>query len=52
MNSTVAVRALDAGWYASVGQRARWVDLIGDYAGAEFFLVDGRCDLLYRTSQG
>lgn len=36
-----AVRLIDAQWYTPVSRRGRWMDLIGDYAGSEPFIVDG-----------
>ncbi|OJT09311.1 hypothetical protein TRAPUB_14238 [Trametes pubescens] len=36
-----AVGLIDAQWYTSVSRRGRWMDLIGDYAGSEPFVVDG-----------
>lgn len=36
-----AVEYIDMEWYASVSRRGRWMDLIGDYAGSEPFVVDG-----------
>ena len=28
-------------WYAVTYRRARWMDLMGDYAGSELFILDG-----------
>ena len=28
-------------WYARTAKTARWMDLVGDYAGDELFIVDG-----------
>ena len=36
-----AVEYIDLQWYAPVVRRGRWMDLIGDYAGSEPFIVDG-----------
>jgi hypothetical protein len=36
-----ALNALDGNWYTRVSRRARWMDLIGDYAGNEPFVIDG-----------
>ena len=36
-----ALRRLDQAWYTNVNRRARWMDLIGDYAGTEPFIIDG-----------
>ncbi|KAL0960256.1 hypothetical protein HGRIS_011887 [Hohenbuehelia grisea] len=35
------LQALDAQWYSMASRRARWMDLLGDYAGAELFIIDG-----------
>ncbi|KAG2367850.1 hypothetical protein BDR07DRAFT_1325978 [Suillus spraguei] len=32
---------IDSTWYAPASRNARWMDLIGDYAGAEPFVIDG-----------
>lgn len=29
-------------WYYQATKRARWMDLIGDYAGDEPFIIDGK----------
>ncbi|KAI0034854.1 hypothetical protein K488DRAFT_44574 [Vararia minispora EC-137] len=39
------VEFVDRTWYREVLKRARWMDLIGDYAGAERFVVDGEAVL-------
>ncbi|KIJ46122.1 hypothetical protein M422DRAFT_165687 [Sphaerobolus stellatus SS14] len=36
-----ALDNLDINWYNRVTRRSRWMDIIGDYAGEELFLVDG-----------
>jgi hypothetical protein len=36
-----ALAYLDAKWYTGVNRRARRMDLIGDYAGSELFVLDG-----------
>ena len=36
-----ALEILDAKWYREVAKRGRWMDLIGDYAGNERFVLDG-----------
>lgn len=33
---------LDEGWYINTTRRARWMDIIGDYAGNELFVLDGQ----------
>ncbi|KAI5888019.1 P-loop containing nucleoside triphosphate hydrolase protein [Schizophyllum commune H4-8] len=35
------LRALDALWYIGATKKARWMDIIGDYAGEELFVIDG-----------
>jgi hypothetical protein len=36
-----ALRYLDLRWYAQAGRAARLMDIIGDYAGSEPFILDG-----------
>ena len=36
-----ALSFVDNVWYAETNRRGRWMDLIGDYAGNELFVVDG-----------
>ncbi|CCM02168.1 uncharacterized protein FIBRA_04246 [Fibroporia radiculosa] len=36
-----ALRYIDKKWYLPANRRARWMDLIGDYAGTELFILDG-----------
>ena len=36
-----ALEYIDSQWYSLVNRRGRWMDLIGDYAGSEPFVVDG-----------
>ncbi|TRM63126.1 hypothetical protein BD626DRAFT_495574 [Schizophyllum amplum] len=36
-----ALRALDNAWYIGATKKARWMDILGDYAGEELFLIDG-----------
>ena len=38
---TEALNWIDSTWYAPASRNARWMDLIGDYAGAEPFVIDG-----------
>lgn len=38
-----ALRYLDAHWFTQMNRRGRWMDLIGDYAGNELFVLDGEC---------
>ena len=35
------LRALDALWYIGATKKARWMDIIGDYAGEELSVIDG-----------
>ena len=35
-----ALRWIDAEWHTT-SRRARWMDLLGDYAGIEPFIIDG-----------
>lgn len=42
MNVVEALKYIDDNWYKKVaGKKARWMDLIGDYAGNERFILDG-----------
>lgn len=36
-----ALKRIDAEWHTA-SRRARWMDLLGDYAGVEPFIIDGR----------
>lgn len=36
-----ALEYFDAIWYTNTNRRGRWMDLIGDYAGSELFILDG-----------
>ena len=42
-----ALEHLDATWYTRVNRRGRRMDLIGDYAGSELFVLDG----MYKTAR-
>ena len=42
-SSTAAVTYFDETWYLKASRRARRMDLIGDYAGSELFIIDGGC---------
>jgi hypothetical protein len=43
MNAVEALKYIDDRWYKTVaGKKARWMDLIGDYAGNERFTLDGK----------
>jgi hypothetical protein len=42
MNAVEALKCIDDRWYRRIaGKKARWMDLIGDYAGNERFILDG-----------
>ncbi|KAI9465203.1 P-loop containing nucleoside triphosphate hydrolase protein [Lactarius psammicola] len=42
MNVVEALKYMDDKWYKKIaGKKARWMDLIGDYAGNERFILDG-----------
>jgi ATP-dependent RNA helicase DDX60 len=42
MNAVEALKYIDGHWYKEIGgKQARWMDLIGDYAGNERFILDG-----------
>ncbi|KAI0002287.1 hypothetical protein BJV74DRAFT_876690 [Russula compacta] len=42
MNVVEALQFIDDHWYKKIaGKKARWMDLIGDYAGNERFILDG-----------
>ncbi|KAL0571221.1 hypothetical protein V5O48_010744, partial [Marasmius crinis-equi] len=36
-----AFEFIEADWYRSANRHARWMDLIGDYGGKEFFAIEG-----------
>jgi ATP-dependent RNA helicase DDX60 len=36
-----ALYSLDTTWYTRKSQSGRWMDIIGDYAGDELFLLEG-----------
>lgn len=40
-NARTAVDQIDTQWYSPLNRGGRWMDLIGDYAGSEPFVVDG-----------
>jgi hypothetical protein len=42
MSAIEALKYIDDHWYKEIGgKKARWMDLIGDYAGNERFILDG-----------
>ncbi|RDB27046.1 hypothetical protein Hypma_005061 [Hypsizygus marmoreus] len=36
-----ALEEIDRTWFRPAARRARWMDLLGDYAGSELFVIDG-----------
>lgn len=36
-----ALEEVDRWWFTPATRRARWMDLLGDYAGTELFVVSG-----------
>jgi len=40
-----ALDYVDQQWFINATRSARWMDLLGDYAGDEPFIIDGRLDL-------
>jgi hypothetical protein len=51
MNAVEALKCIDDRWYKTVaGKKARWMDLIGDYAGNERFTLDGNKTLVWFRS--
>ena len=48
MNAVEALKCIDDRWYKTVaGKKARFMDLIGDYAGNERFILDGNKTLIW-----
>jgi len=48
MDAVEALKTIDDRWYKTVaGKKARWMDLIGDYAGNERFILDGNKPLVW-----
>jgi hypothetical protein len=48
MDAVEALKCIDHRWYKKVaGKKARWMDLIGDYAGNERFILDGNKTFLF-----
>jgi hypothetical protein len=49
MNAVKALKYIDDNWYKKIaGKKARWMDLIGDYAGNERFILDGNGHFSHR----
>jgi len=36
------IERIDDEWYFRASRSARWMDLLGDYAGSEPFILDGK----------
>jgi hypothetical protein len=50
MDALEALKYIDDHWYKEFGgKKARWMDLIGDYAGNERFILDGNEHLLFSS---
>jgi hypothetical protein len=48
MNAVEALKYIDNRWYKTIaGKKARWMDLISDYAGNERFTLDGNKPLIW-----
>jgi hypothetical protein len=48
MNAVEALKCIDDRWYKTIaGKKARWMDLIGDYAGNERFILDGNKPIIW-----
>ncbi|EGO30017.1 hypothetical protein SERLADRAFT_413254 [Serpula lacrymans var. lacrymans S7.9] len=41
LSAEQALKHVDSQWYVDTSRRARWMDLLGDYAGSEPFVIDG-----------
>ncbi len=42
MNAVEALKCINDRWYKTIaGTKARWMDLVGDYAGNERFILAG-----------
>ena len=41
LSSFKALSVVDQTWYAPFSKKSRWMDLVGDYAGQELFVIDG-----------
>lgn len=42
LSAAQAVEEIDRKWYYQASRSARWMDLLGDYAGIEPFVIDGK----------
>ncbi|KAJ6489614.1 hypothetical protein C8R47DRAFT_1177216 [Mycena vitilis] len=41
ISASQALEEVDEQWFTPATRRARWMDLLGDYAGAELFIISG-----------
>ncbi|KLO14115.1 P-loop containing nucleoside triphosphate hydrolase protein [Schizopora paradoxa] len=41
LSALKALSVVDHSWYAPFSKKSRWMDLVGDYAGQELFVIDG-----------
>ena len=46
-NAQKALDIFDHAWYIGRSRASRRMDLLGDYAGNEFFLIDGELAFLF-----
>lgn len=46
-----ALDYLDRMWFINATRSARWMDLLGDYAGGEPFIIDGMLNLYVELLQ-
>lgn len=49
LDAPSALRYIDDHWYRERNRRGRQMDLIGDYAGTEPFVLDGNGHTLHQT---
>jgi hypothetical protein len=47
-----ALERIDDNWYIAANRRARWMDLLGDYAGSEPFILEGTSSPCCHLSHG
>lgn len=52
LSAAQALDLCDTVWYSTVSRGSRWMDLIGDYAGNERFVLDGTDFVGARISAG
>lgn len=46
LSADEALGVIDDIWYTNKSREGRWMDLIGDYAGSEPFVIDGGFNFL------